>query len=343
MKNNYFSRGFNYLKNPFGKRNSLEKKAKEPPKKGWKEKILPTVGILSLLGTIMMYNTCCSTEEEPVERTDYSETLNDDVEGDDDTSEYVNDDSVYLNDDADDDDSAGDDDSLGCSNKNGIYKINWILIPEGTFMMGCSPNDENCKPEESPRHPVRMSSFEMTESEITQDQFKKIMGYNPTNFEECKNCAVDGVSFEVSKDFCERIGGQLPTEAQWEYSTRAGTETIYYCGDEDSCLENIAWYDSNSGGRPHEVCGKEANDFGLYDTLGNLHEYTSDNCYEYTNEEEIDPSHPEDGMWLSLRGAGWASPAIGMRISYRHQEDPVPYDVNGLRCVKISRGKDNEK
>ena len=268
-------------------------------------------------------SACYPPDDNVAADADADADADDDDLADDDDTGQLNDDSI-----------AGDDDFSGCSNKGEIHEINWITIPEGRFMMGCSLGDEDCKPEEYPLHPVRISSFQMTESEITQFQFEEIMGYNPTNFDICDNCPVDGVDFSVSSEFCELIGGRLPTEAEWEYAARAGSETKYYCGNEDGCLDDIAWYESNSEGKPHEVCAKEANSFGIYDILGNLHEYTSDNCYEYTEEEEVDPSHPEDGQWLVLRGAGWASPSVGMRVSYRHQADPDPYDVDGVRCAR---------
>ena len=253
--------------------------------------------------------SCKGGDDEDDNRGDaYSSGNDDDLADDDDTDDD-------LNDDAADDDTI----ELNCSNEGIIdnYDISWVTIPSGYFMMGCSPNDDDCLEREFPVREVYVAKYEMTKYMITQWEFESIMGYNPTNFEICPDCAVDGIEVNVAMDFCSLIDGRLPTEEEWEYAARAGTETKYYCGDDASCLEEIAWYEDNSGGKPHIVGMKEPNDFCLYDMAGNLHEYTA------------------AGDWpSSLRSGGFSSPAIGLRHSYPHEPDSPPFDVDGVRCAR---------
>ena len=214
------------------------------------------------------------------------------------------------------------------------WGINWVLIPEGTFLMGCSKDDSDCTQWERPAHQVTVSEFFITRFEITQKQFELVMGYNPTSFDLCPDCAADGLGLREAEEFCARVNAILPTEAQWEYAARGGTSTRYYCGDDEACLPDIAWYSYNSDGRPHVVGLKEPNAFGLYDVLGNVHEYVSDHFGPYTDDPQFDPLGPDNRQWSPLRGAGWASPAAGLRVSYRHAPDPFPYSVDGVRCAK---------
>jgi hypothetical protein len=119
----------------------------------------------------------------------------------------------------------------------------WVSIPAGAFYMGCSPGDTQCLSSESPRHLVTVSAFRMTETEITQAQYEHVTGSNPSYFTDCPDCPVEQVDWYQAKTFCEAIGYRLPSEAEWEYAARAGTETPWTCVDSmSSCLGDIAWY-----------------------------------------------------------------------------------------------------
>jgi formylglycine-generating enzyme required for sulfatase activity len=214
----------------------------------------------------------------------------------------------------------------------------WVSIPAGSFEMGCSPGDDDCSSDESPRHTVNVPAFQMTGTEITQAQYEAVVGSNPSHFTSCgANCPVEQVSWHDAKAFCEWVGGRLPSEAEWEYAARAGTDTCYYCGDDPSCLDSIAWYSSNSGSTTHPVGGKTANAFGLYDMLGSLWEWAED-C----RHEDYTGAPSGGGVWSGgdctyrmLRGGSWSASARSLRISNRADNDPdLTYMDIGFRCAR---------
>ena len=214
----------------------------------------------------------------------------------------------------------------------------WISIPAGSFEMGCSPGDDECRSQESPRHIVTVSAFEMTEMEITQAQYKALVGSNPSHFAGCPNCPVEYVDWYEAKAFCEAIGGRLPSEAEWEYAARGGTTTPWTCGDTtSSCLGDIAWYDANAGGTTHPVKGKATNAFGLYDMLGNVYEWMED-CWH----EDYDGAPSTGEAWVTggcgirvLRGGSYLDLVVHLRVSIRGGAVPDGYGINvGFRCAQ---------
>ena len=215
-------------------------------------------------------------------------------------------------------------------------EISWIVIPEGDFDKGCSPNDDACYDYEKPVHTVSISTFEMSETEITQAQYEKVMENNPSIF-PCRSCPVENVKWYNAKAFCEAVGGRLLTESEWEYAARAGTTTKYYCGDDESCLDSIAWYSENSEGTTHPSGKKLANDFGLYDTLGNVWEWVEDSWSDdYSSNPTGELFVDENNSYKIVRGGTWGLDAVGLRVSNRDADYPDVYFLPplGVRCAK---------
>ena len=223
----------------------------------------------------------------------------------------------------------------------GDFDITMVSIPGGTFEMGCPFGDIRCpKSDQLPYHTVTISAFKMSAYEITQGQWEAVMGSNPAYFDECgSNCPVEWVSWNEVQDFIEELNNQtgkqyrLPTEAEWEYAARAGTTTIWYCGDYESCLDDYAWYSVNSGDKTHPVGQKQPNAWGLYDMSGNVWEWCSDwyNANYYSESPSTNPQGPDKGEERVLRGGmcGWY--ARYCRSANRYQAYPhIPFFPIGV-------------
>ncbi len=204
--------------------------------------------------------------------------------------------------------------------------------------MGCIPGDANCRADENPRHVVTVTAFEITQTDITQGQFWSVIGNNPSGFLSCGcDCPVETVKWSDALDFCESIGGRLVTEAEWEYAARAWTNEIYYCGNDPSCLDAIAWYSANSGGATHPVCGKQPNAWGLCDMLGNVDHWVNDwyDASYYQNSPQNDPQGPSSGTDRVVRGGSFGDDATTLRISARGWIAPdSAVDAVGFRCAR---------
>jgi formylglycine-generating enzyme required for sulfatase activity len=211
------------------------------------------------------------------------------------------------------------------------YGMSFVPIPEGTFEMGCSPGDDDCFNRELPRHTIEIPAFKMSAYEITQSQWEAVMGRNPSFFSECgDNCPVECVSWFNIQDFIKELNWQtgrhyrLPTEAEWEYAARAGTTTKYYCGDNETCLDDIAWNRYNSKLQTHPVGRKKPNPWGLYDMSGNVSEWCQDwsTITYYYESPDRDPQGPDDGFFRTVRGGSWHSGDRDCRSSRRGMNVP---------------------
>jgi formylglycine-generating enzyme required for sulfatase activity len=203
----------------------------------------------------------------------------------------------------------------------GGIKLELVLVPAGKFMMGSPKDEKNRSESEGPQHEVTISRpFYMAIYPVTQEQYEKIIGKNPSHFKGAQN-PVENVNWDDAVGFCKTLSQktgktvQLPTEAQWEYACRAGSTTRFCYGDDndDSKLGDYAWYTGNSGGTTHPVGQKKPNDWGLYDMHGNIWQWCSDLYDEkyYANSPKTDPQGPATSSARVLRGGGWgASPAL---------------------------------
>jgi len=222
----------------------------------------------------------------------------------------------------------------------GGVKMEMVLIRPGSFMMG----SEKGAPDEKPVHKVRITRpFYMGKYEVTQEQWQAVMGTSPSKFKGAKN-PVEQVSWNDCQDFMkklsEKVGGgafRLPTEAEWEYASRAGTTTEYSFGDSDSAYGEYAWYSANSGSATHPVGQKKPNAWGLYDVHGNLWEWCSD-FYDtgyYAQSPADDPTGGGSGGARVLRGGSWGDDATFCRAAYRCSFDPSSsYYYYGLRAAR---------
>lgn len=221
------------------------------------------------------------------------------------------------------------------------YGLKWITIPSGSFSMGCSDGDTSCTAAEYPKHTVTVSAFEMTETEITQQQYYDVIGANPSSHKDCPNCPVEYVSWSDAVTFCQLIGGRLPSEAEWEYAARAGSPTLFPWGTDPYSVQDYAWFGKNSSSQTHPVATKWPNDLGLYDMLGNAWEHVAD-CWHDT----YSGAPATGGVWAGgdctkhpLRGGSYGEYNFSsLRVSLRVKTG----GVNGFRCARVTPTTDGD-
>ena len=231
-----------------------------------------------------------------------------------------------------------------------------VLIPKGTFMMG-SPIEEEGADNDEEQHQVTIGKdYYLGVTEVTQGQYEKVMGTNPSYFRgnkvqgESSNHPVEQVSWEDAVEFCKKLsdlpeekkGGRvyrLPTEAEWEYACRAGSKAAYSFGANSKSLGDYAWFGENSGRQTHPVGEKKANAWGLYDMHGNVWELCSDWYGEYPKGAVSDPSGPNEGSYRVIRGGGWNDEAADCRSANRARIVPSDRSINlGFRVALSPSG-----
>jgi formylglycine-generating enzyme required for sulfatase activity len=203
----------------------------------------------------------------------------------------------------------------------GGVTMDFILIRPGSFTMGSYKGPVNT---ETPAHKVTLTKpFYLGKYEVTQEQWEKVMGNNPSHFKGAKK-PVEKVTWNNCRSFIkklqEKVPGQtfrLPTEAEWEYACRAGTRGDYCYGDDKGSLGEFAWYNSNANNTTHPVGEKKPNAWGLYDMHGNVWEWCADMHGNYTTSAVVDPQGPPEGSRRVLRGGVWNIGAIGCRVASR--------------------------
>ena len=221
-------------------------------------------------------------------------------------------------------------------------QVEMMLIPPGTFQMGCimGSNQYGCGAAEFPVHKVTLTdALYLGRYEVTQAQWVATMGSNPSYFQGASDSAsrpVERVSWTTVQGYLSATGMRLPTEAEWEYACRAGTQTPFYNGSTgDDTLGDLAWYVSNAAFQAHVVGGKSANGFGLHDMLGNVWEWVSDWYGTYPSSAQTNPTGPASATNRVVRGSSWNSGANAVRSSYRLGGAPgAGYSDLGFRVAR---------
>lgn len=219
-----------------------------------------------------------------------------------------------------------------------------IKIEAGCFEMGRDVNFKESSRNELPTHKVCISKpFYLGETEVTQNQWQKIMGNNPSKYQLLNN-PVERVSWNDVQDFIAKLNEQeggknfrLPTEAEWEYAARAGSRSVYFYGDDSKKLSKYAWF-GNEGyrGKAHPVAETQANPWGLYDMHGNVFEWVQDwySDSAYGSSAAEDPTGPESGKFKVYRGGSWVASAFNARSAARFSGLPATRSADlGLRLL----------
>lgn len=216
------------------------------------------------------------------------------------------------------------------------FEPEMVFVEGGTFQMGSSSGESD----ESPVHTVTLSGFNIGKYEVTQAQWKAVMGNNPSNFLGCDNCPVENVSWNDVQDFIRKLNAQtgknyrLPTEAEWEYASKGGKQSRGYNYSGSNDLGSVAWNTDNSGSKTHAAGGKQANELGIYDMSGNVWEWCSDWYGNYNSYSETNPTGASSGQSRVLRGGSWINYANYCRTANRSRNYPDYRDINyGFRLV----------
>ena len=210
----------------------------------------------------------------------------------------------------------------------GNVSFTMIRVDGGTFQMGAtSEQGSDAWDDEKPAHQVTLSPYYIGETEVTQELWQAVMGSNPSNFKGMQ-LPVEKVSWNDCQEFVRKLNQQtgqnfrLPTEAEWEYAARGGNKSRSYKYSGSNSLGDVAWYDTNSGSKTHEVKTKLANELGLYDMSGNVWEWVQDWKGDYSSSAQTNPKGPSSGSYRVDRGGGWDFRARDCRVSYRSFSSP---------------------
>ncbi len=230
-------------------------------------------------------------------------------------------------------------------------KLEMVLIQPGSFMMGSPLEERGRSDNEWPVHEVSITKpFYMGMYEVTQAQWDAVMVKNPSYYHGRPNHPVEKVTWRACQKFIKRLNAlgqgtfRLPTEAEWEYACRAGSETQFFFGDSLENADKYMWWEGNNEPQGTKKVGQKLpNPWGLYDMHGNVQEWCADR-WALPNERgsQIDPLGSSKGssfffLWTNrvFRGGGFRSGAYDCRASYRNGEQSIDYHYSlGFRLVR---------
>jgi formylglycine-generating enzyme required for sulfatase activity len=242
--------------------------------------------------------------------------------------------------------------------------MSFVWVPGGCFEMGCGEWAEGCGESEIPPHKVCLNGFWMARHEVTQQQWRRLMGDNPSHFNRCgSQCPVEEVSWNEAVEFASQLSAKtghlfrLPTEAEWEYAARSIGKQQLYAGGEAVAV--VAWYKENAAASPHPVGRKRPNDLGIFDMSGNVWEWCLDTFDKeaylkatrtlgnpvYVNDRYMDIYGEGYARILrilqlapgyrSVRGGSWGNAADRLRCTDRIRGNPESRrDWLGFRLVR---------
>lgn len=236
-------------------------------------------------------------------------------------------------------------------------EINWLLIDKD-FIVGKILNfrivtvpvgmayvdggqfkrvNINAKKNEKSEHTVTLDSYLIDKTEVTQRQYRHVMGKFASDYTGCMECPVENVSWYDAMDYAKKVGKRLPTEAEWEFAARGG---IYYNGKNlysgSNKLDEVAWFLANTDSK-QPVGKKRPNELGIYDMSGNVWEWCSDWYHDdyFQIANKMNPPGPDYGTERVVRGGSWFSNDVFCNVSTRYKLKPDYRDTNfGFRCVK---------
>ena len=206
----------------------------------------------------------------------------------------------------------------------GNVQFEMVHVEGGTFRMGATKEQGDARNNERPVHPVTLSSYLIGKHEVTQALWEEVMGSNPSGNKQGGDYPVEYLSWDDCQEFIEKLNDRtrmkfrLPTEAEWEYAARGGSRSKGYKYAGSNKLNEVGWYNGNSGGHTHPVGQKKPNELGLYDMSGNVLEWCQDWDGAYSIEAQTNPAGPQSGRYRVLRGGSFRFVAGVCRVSFRY-------------------------
>ena len=222
-----------------------------------------------------------------------------------------------------------------------VGDVNFVMVKVsgGTFTMGATSEMENPLYDEKPTHQVTLSNYYIGETEVTQALWKAVMDSNPSCFKG-NNRPVEKVSWNDCQTFISKLNAltgkrfRLPTEAEWEFAARGGNQSRHTQFSGSSRIDDVAWYDGNSGDKTHPVKTKQPNELGIYDMTGNVHEWCQDWKGSYSSYAQTNPTGAGSGLHRVYRGGSCGNPPRFCRSSRRGSYWPGDSrSILGLRLV----------
>ena len=220
---------------------------------------------------------------------------------------------------------------------------NMVRVVGGKFTMGATNEQYGVSRDNSrdiPAHTVKLSDYYIGKYEVTQAEWKAVMGKNPAKLNKGENSPVQNVSWEDCQEFIRKLSVltglqfMLPTEAQWEYAARGGTKSHGYKYSGSNDPDAVAWYENNAGYESKPVATKQPNELGLYDMSGNVREWCNDWYDTYSSDSQTDPSGAANGLCRVFRGGSYIDYLSWCSVSHRGLVEPGErYSNIGLRLV----------